>query len=153
MSPYGWYQLARVQHELGRIDETQKVLDHLAKFEPKVARQLERETGLRRKYIVMTRRRPGRRSSDRRGAAGAERPRRPGLLRVGKAGYTPGNSTPATGAPAKKTSIARRSCSGDSRLSMVVRQEEPAMQLTEKQKEYWSKNLASPGSCSSSGSW
>ena len=47
MSPYGWYQLARVQHELGRSDETQKLLDHLARFEPKVARQLERETGLR----------------------------------------------------------------------------------------------------------
>ena len=47
MSPYGWYQLARVQHELGRTAETQKVLDHLARFEPKVARQLERETGLR----------------------------------------------------------------------------------------------------------
>jgi tetratricopeptide (TPR) repeat protein len=49
MSPYGWYQLARVQHDLGRPDETQKVLDHLAKFEPKVARQLERETGLKAK--------------------------------------------------------------------------------------------------------
>ena len=47
MSPYGWYQLARVQHELGRTDETQQVLDHLARFEPKIARQLERETGLR----------------------------------------------------------------------------------------------------------
>ncbi len=47
MSPYGWYQLARVQHDLGRTAETQKVLDHLARFEPKVARQLERETGLR----------------------------------------------------------------------------------------------------------
>jgi tetratricopeptide (TPR) repeat protein len=47
MSPYGWYQLARVQHQLGRVGETQKVLDHLAKFEPNVARQLERETGLR----------------------------------------------------------------------------------------------------------
>lgn len=47
MSPYGWYQLARVQHELGRTDETQKVLDHLATFEPKIARQLERETGLK----------------------------------------------------------------------------------------------------------
>ena len=47
MSPYGWYQLARVQHDLGRTDEVQKVLDHLAKFEPNVARQLERETGLR----------------------------------------------------------------------------------------------------------
>jgi tetratricopeptide (TPR) repeat protein len=47
MSPYGWYQLARVQHELGRREETQKILDHLATFEPKVARQLERETGLK----------------------------------------------------------------------------------------------------------
>ena len=47
MSPYGWYQLARVQHELGRTEETQKVLDHVARFEPKIARQLERETGLR----------------------------------------------------------------------------------------------------------
>lgn len=46
MSPYGWYQLARVQHDLGRRDETQKILDHLATFEPKIARQLERETGL-----------------------------------------------------------------------------------------------------------
>jgi tetratricopeptide (TPR) repeat protein len=47
MSPYGWYQLARVQHQLGRPAETQKVLDHLVRFEPKVARQLERETGLK----------------------------------------------------------------------------------------------------------
>ncbi len=47
MSPYGWYQLARVQHELGRPGETQTILDHLATFEPKVARQLERETGLK----------------------------------------------------------------------------------------------------------
>lgn len=47
MSPYGWYQLARVQHELGQSAETQRILDHLATFEPKVARQLERETGLR----------------------------------------------------------------------------------------------------------
>ncbi len=47
MSPYGWYQLARVQHDLGHTAETQSVLDHLARFEPKVARQLERETGLR----------------------------------------------------------------------------------------------------------
>ena len=39
-------KLARLQRELGRSDETQKILDHLATFEPKVARQLERETGL-----------------------------------------------------------------------------------------------------------
>ena len=47
MSPFGWYQLARVCHELGQIQEAQKVLNHLGTFEPKVARQLERETGLR----------------------------------------------------------------------------------------------------------
>ncbi len=47
MSPFGWYQLARVQHDLGRTEDVQEVLDHLAKFEPKIARQLERETGLR----------------------------------------------------------------------------------------------------------
>ena len=47
MSPYGWYQLARVQHQLGRSGKTQKILDHLATFEPKFARQLERETGLK----------------------------------------------------------------------------------------------------------
>ncbi len=47
MSPYGWYQLARVQRDLGHHDETQKILDHLATFEPKVARQLERDTGLK----------------------------------------------------------------------------------------------------------
>jgi hypothetical protein len=46
MSPYGWYQLARVHHDLGRDEEAQKVLDHLRTFEPKVARQLARETGL-----------------------------------------------------------------------------------------------------------
>jgi tetratricopeptide (TPR) repeat protein len=47
MSPYGWYQLARVQHDLGHNDEAQRVLDQLAKFEPNFARQLERETGLK----------------------------------------------------------------------------------------------------------
>ena len=45
MSPFGWYQLARVFHQLGRLEEMQKVLDHLATFEPKVARQLQREIG------------------------------------------------------------------------------------------------------------
>lgn len=51
MSPYGWYQLARVQHSLGRVAETQKILDHLAKFEPDVARQLARETRLKAKTL------------------------------------------------------------------------------------------------------
>jgi len=46
MSPYGWYQLARVQIDCHRPDEARKIIRHLKKFEPKVAAQLERETGL-----------------------------------------------------------------------------------------------------------
>jgi tetratricopeptide (TPR) repeat protein len=47
MSPYGWYQLARVQFDRGKPDKAQGIIDHLATFEPKVAAQLARETGLR----------------------------------------------------------------------------------------------------------
>jgi tetratricopeptide (TPR) repeat protein len=46
MSPYGWYQLARVQMERHEPEETRKIIRHLKRFEPKVAAQLERETGL-----------------------------------------------------------------------------------------------------------
>ena len=46
MSPYGWYQLARVQADLGARDEAVATIDRLRQFEPKVARQVERETGL-----------------------------------------------------------------------------------------------------------
>jgi tetratricopeptide (TPR) repeat protein len=46
MSPYGWYQLARVQLDRHQPDEVRKIIRHLKKFEPKVAAQLERETGL-----------------------------------------------------------------------------------------------------------
>lgn len=46
MSPYGWYQLARVQFERQEPEETRKIIRHLKGFEPKVAAQLERETGL-----------------------------------------------------------------------------------------------------------
>jgi tetratricopeptide (TPR) repeat protein len=46
MSPYGWYQLARVQLDRHQPDEARKIIRHLKKFEPKVAAQLERETGL-----------------------------------------------------------------------------------------------------------
>jgi len=46
MSPYGWYQLARVQVDRQRPDEARKIIGHLKRFEPKVAEQLERETGL-----------------------------------------------------------------------------------------------------------
>ena len=46
MSPYGWYQLARVQINRQRPEEAVKIIRHLQGFEPKVAAQLERETGL-----------------------------------------------------------------------------------------------------------
>ena len=46
MSPYGWYQLARVQQNRQRPEEAVKIIRHLKNFEPKVAAQLERETGL-----------------------------------------------------------------------------------------------------------
>ena len=46
MSPFGWYQLARVHVDRGHPEEARKVIRHLKGFEPKVAAQLERETGL-----------------------------------------------------------------------------------------------------------
>jgi tetratricopeptide (TPR) repeat protein len=46
MSPYGWYQLARVQFDRGKADKTEAIIRHLANFEPKIAAQLARETGL-----------------------------------------------------------------------------------------------------------
>jgi Flp pilus assembly protein TadD len=47
MSPYGWYQLARVHVDRHEPEEAVKIIHHLKGFEPKVAAQLERETGLR----------------------------------------------------------------------------------------------------------
>ncbi|MBL8302318.1 MAG: tetratricopeptide repeat protein [Ideonella sp.] len=46
MSPYGWYQLARIQVDRQRPEEAVKIIRHLEGFEPKVAAQLKRETGL-----------------------------------------------------------------------------------------------------------
>ena len=46
MSPYGWYQLARVHMDRHEPEETRKIIRHLQGFEPKVAAQLQRETGL-----------------------------------------------------------------------------------------------------------
>ena len=46
LSPYGWYQLAHVYHRLGDSKRVARVIRQLAGFEPKVARQLERETGV-----------------------------------------------------------------------------------------------------------
>lgn len=45
MSPYGWYQLGRVQFDRGKPEKTQAIIAELNKFEPKVAAQLARETG------------------------------------------------------------------------------------------------------------
>lgn len=46
MSPYGWYQLARVHMDREQPDEALRIIRRLKEFEPKVAAQLERETGL-----------------------------------------------------------------------------------------------------------
>jgi len=46
MSPYGWYQLAHAYHRLGDSARVARVIRQLAGFEPKVAKQLERETGV-----------------------------------------------------------------------------------------------------------
>ncbi|WP_341908525.1 tetratricopeptide repeat protein [Polaromonas sp. YR568] len=46
MSPFGWYQLARVHVELNEPEKATTVIQHLQGFEPKVAAQLRRETGL-----------------------------------------------------------------------------------------------------------
>ena len=46
MSPYGWYQLARVHADRHDPEAAVKIIRHLKGFEPKVAAQLERETGL-----------------------------------------------------------------------------------------------------------
>jgi tetratricopeptide (TPR) repeat protein len=46
MSPYGWYQLARVHVDRHDPDEARRIIRHLQGFEPKVAAQLQRETGL-----------------------------------------------------------------------------------------------------------
>jgi tetratricopeptide (TPR) repeat protein len=46
MSPYGWYHLARVYVDRQQTDDARKVIQHLKGFEPRVAAQLERETGI-----------------------------------------------------------------------------------------------------------
>lgn len=46
MSPYGWYQLARVHVDRREPEQARRIIAHLKGFEPKVAAQLERETGL-----------------------------------------------------------------------------------------------------------
>lgn len=45
MSPYGWYRLVEVYMALGQSEKARKVTDHLRRFEPRVAAQLERQIG------------------------------------------------------------------------------------------------------------
>jgi Tfp pilus assembly protein PilF len=52
MSPFGWYQMARVHVDLQQPEEARAVILHLKGFEPKVAAQLERETGLKVPSLV-----------------------------------------------------------------------------------------------------
>ena len=45
-APHGWYQLARLHVQRQANEEAIRIIDHLRGFEPRVAAQLERETGL-----------------------------------------------------------------------------------------------------------
>ncbi|WP_334135760.1 tetratricopeptide repeat protein [Tepidimonas sp.] len=47
MSPYAWYQMARIHADRAEAEEAVRIIRHLQGFEPRVAAQLERETGLR----------------------------------------------------------------------------------------------------------
>jgi len=47
MAPHGWYQLARVHMDRQAPAEAWRIIRHLQGFEPRVAAQLLRETGLR----------------------------------------------------------------------------------------------------------
>lgn len=46
MSPYGYYQLAHVHHRLGQPKRVARLIRRVAGFEPQVAKQLQRETGV-----------------------------------------------------------------------------------------------------------
>jgi tetratricopeptide (TPR) repeat protein len=46
MSPFGFYQLAHVYHRLQQPERVARMINKLSVFEPQVARQLERETGV-----------------------------------------------------------------------------------------------------------
>lgn len=46
LSPYGWYRLVQVRLALGQPDAARQLVTHLRRFEPQLADQLARETGL-----------------------------------------------------------------------------------------------------------
>ncbi len=47
MSPFGWYHLAHAHVQRQEPEEARRIIRHLRGFEPQVAAQLERETGLK----------------------------------------------------------------------------------------------------------
>jgi tetratricopeptide (TPR) repeat protein len=47
LSPHGYYELAKVQHALGDDNACEKTMRKVKDFDPKVAAQLEDETGIR----------------------------------------------------------------------------------------------------------
>jgi tetratricopeptide (TPR) repeat protein len=47
LSPHGYYELAKVQHKIGDWDACEKTMRKVKEFDPKVAAQLEDETGIR----------------------------------------------------------------------------------------------------------
>jgi tetratricopeptide (TPR) repeat protein len=49
MSPYGWCELARIHVKRQEPEEVAKIIRHLQGFEPKVAAELARETGINAK--------------------------------------------------------------------------------------------------------
>jgi len=46
MSPYAWCELARIHVKRQEPEEAVKIIRHLQGFEPKVAAELARETGI-----------------------------------------------------------------------------------------------------------
>jgi two-component SAPR family response regulator len=46
MSPHAWCELARIHDKRQEPEEVVKIIRHLQGFEPKVAAQLARETGV-----------------------------------------------------------------------------------------------------------
>jgi len=46
LGPHGWYRMVQVRQALGQPEEARLLIEHLRRFEPRVAAQLERETGL-----------------------------------------------------------------------------------------------------------
>jgi len=45
MNPHAYYELAMAQYALNNLDQVRKIIKQVSEFDPKVTRQLIRETG------------------------------------------------------------------------------------------------------------